>query len=88
MQVDELLDLYQCEAEFLIALDERYSIEIAGCVTAVSGTVPRGSWKDPLPLIKPDGLDVYGGLARQFPDVHANIVNPIHRYKARTKKSG
>ncbi len=82
VQIQNLLDFLQREAQFLIALSERHSIEIVLLVRAISRTVSRGCRKQPPALIKPNCLDVYGCLVCQFSDAHTDIVDPIPGYNA------
>jgi len=82
VQIENLFDFFEREAQFLIALNERHSIEIVLLVRAISRTVPRGCRKQSSALIKPNCLDVYGCLVCQFSDAHTDIVNPIPRYNA------
>jgi hypothetical protein len=90
VQIQKLLDLFQRETQFLITLDERYPFKIASFITPISRVVSGWNRQQSLPLIKPDRLNVYGGLARQFSNQHVAIVEPIPRYKARgvTPKCG
>ena len=39
-----------------------------------------------MPLVRPDGLNVYSRLTCQFSDVHTDIVNPIRGYRARKRE--
>ena len=61
MKIKKLPDFGKGKPDFVVAADEQYAIEIALAVVSISGGGARRSWKQLLPFIKTDSLDIYAG---------------------------
>lgn len=64
VDIDELLDLLECESELLGHLDKPHLFEIGLDIRPVPGGCPRGLAEQLLALVEPDRLNIHASPFR------------------------
>ena len=82
VKIKKLPDFGQGEADFVVAADEKHPVQVPRAVVPISGGCPRWRWQQPLPFIKPNGLDIHSCRTSYLSNLHYEIIHPILGYKA------
>ena len=83
MKIKKLLDFRQGEADFVVATDELYAVQMTLAVIAIPGGGSRRRREQLLPFVEPNCLYIYACATSKFSNLHSEIIHPILRYKAR-----
>ena len=77
VKIKKLPDFGQGEANFVVAADEEYPVQITLLIIAISGSGSRRGWQQLLSFIKPNRLNVHAGRASQLSNLHSEIIHPM-----------
>ena len=77
MQIEQLFDFFQSEAEALHLADAFDYLHVLRSVGAIAGGGPLGRFQEFAAFVEADGADFVPGLSRKLSDAHVDSINPI-----------